>query len=237
MLLFCVIILGAALVQGMTGFGFCLVAMPFLSLLLPLKVIVPVLVLCSLVLNMVIFFRMKGHLHLKRIAVMLVVGIVSTPLGVILLTVVKEKILKGTVAVLVILTALIMLKGIQVYSKNKYFTYTLTGFLSGLLNGSVSLSGPPVVLMLVNEGENKNDFKKNISGYFLALNIFSMPSFFMKGLISPIVLNYSIVGIAVLIVGALTGIKIGEGIGDERFKTIILLMIMAMGLMMLISIF
>lgn len=227
----------AAMVQGMTGFGFSLVAMPFLALVMPLQLLVPILVVCSLALNILVFSRINGKLHLKRIAVLLVAGAISTPLGVQLLTVIEESILKAVVGLLVIFSAVLMMKGSKIHFHNKHITYAVTGFLSGVLNGSVSLSGPPVVLMLVNEGEEKNDFKKNISAYFLSLNVLTMPSFFIKGLIDANVLKMSAVGIAVLLIGASIGIIIGAKIEEGRFQKIVLMMIMAMGAMTLISIF
>lgn len=237
MILFSLIIFISAIIQGMTSFGFSLVAMPFLTLFLPLKLIVPTLVICSLVLNLVIFSKMKGKLHIKRILVMLVIGIISTPIGVEILTLIDENYLKASVGSLVIFSALIMMKDIHVSFKNKTLTYAITGFFSGVLNGSVSLSGPPVVLMLVNEGEEKDNFKKNISGYFLALNIFTIPSFLAKGLISTEVLKMFSVGSVVIVIGAFIGIKIGEHIDETKFKKIVLVMIMLMGIMTLASIF
>ena len=231
------IIFVAALVQGMSGFGFSLIAIPFLTLIMPLQIIVPILVICSLVLNLVIFTRMQGNLHLKAIAVMLVVGIMSTPLGVQILTVVDETILKAMVGLLIILSALIMYRGYKLHLKNIHVMYGLTGLISGVLNGSLSLSGPPVVLMLVNEGQEKNVFKKNISAYFLALNLFTIPSFLGKGLITVQVLKMSTLGVVILLAGATLGIKLGDKIDENRFKKMVLVMIMSMGLMTLVSIF
>lgn len=237
MISFIVTIFLAAMVQGMTGFGFSLVAIPILAIVMPLRMLVPILVVCSLALNILIFSQINGKLHLKRIAVMLIVGAFSTPLGVQLLTIMDEKILKAIVGLLVIFSALFMMKGVKIHLTNKHVVYALTGFLSGVLNGSVSLSGPPVVLMLVNEGEEKNDFKKNISAYFLSLNILTIPSFFMMGLMDANVLKMSTVAIAILLIGASIGIKIGEKIEEGHFKRIVLMMIMAMGFMTLVSIF
>ena len=237
MIYFVAIIFISAFVQGMSGFGFSLVAMPFLTLFLPLQIIVPILVICSLVLNIIIFMRIKGRLHINRIVIMFIVGMMTTPLGVYLLRVVDEVLLKGLVGLLIVITAVIMMKGIHLEFSNKGLTYGMTGFLSGVLNGSVSLSGPPVVLMLVNEGEKKNDFKKNISAYFLALNVITIPSLMFSGLVVTEVINYSIAGIISLVVGALLGIKMGEKIDSSSFKKIVLLMIMTMGFMTLMSVF
>lgn len=160
MIYFILIIFLSAYIQGMTGFGFSLVAMPLLTLFLPLQIIVPILVTCSLVLNIIIFIKIKGHLHINRILIMFIIGMVSTPLGVYLLTVVNEVFLKGVVGVLILVTSIIMMKGIQLEFSNKHLTYGLTGLLSGILNGSLSLSGPPVVLMMVNEGRKRIILKR-----------------------------------------------------------------------------
>lgn len=237
MIYFIVVIFISSLVQGMAGFGFSLVAMPFLTLLLPFQLIVPILVICSLALNIIVFMKTKGCLYLKEIVIMFALGLLSTPIGVYLLSVVDEFFLKAMVGVLIIITSITLLKGFHLKFSNKYLSYGLAGFLSGILNGSVSLSGPPVVLMLVNEGHEKESFKKNISGYFLALNMVTIPSFVVGGFVVTEVVSYSIVGTITLIIGAFIGIQIGQKIDSGSFKKIVLFLIMTMGCMTLISLF
>lgn len=150
------IILIASLIQGITGFGFALVAVPLLSLFIPeIKDITPVIVIYSLITNIIIVYRSRKYVELKKIIPLIIFSIIATPLGTYILISFKVKTLKFIIGIIIIITALAMLKNFKIKIKNEKISYGIIGILSGILNGSTGLSGPPVVLFLTNQGEKK----------------------------------------------------------------------------------
>ena len=139
-LLACCIIFIAAVVQGATSFGFSLIALPLLGLLYPLKIVVPTLVALSLLLNSIILIKLKVKPQIKELLILGIFAILTIPIGVKLLLVMDESLLKIIVSILLILVSILMLKGIKIQLKNKKLSYAITGMLSGILNGAVSLS-------------------------------------------------------------------------------------------------
>ena len=114
------IILLAALVQGITGFGFALIAVPLLSLFIPeIKSITPIIVGYSLVTNILIFCDSKNHIKLKEIMPLIIFGIIGTPIGTYILLFVSAKILKVAIGLIICLTATAMLKNykMQAFSR------------------------------------------------------------------------------------------------------------------------
>jgi uncharacterized membrane protein YfcA len=61
-------ILLASLVQGITGFGFALIAVPLLSLFIPeLRNITPIIVIYSFLTNIIIVYKTRQYIDLKKI--------------------------------------------------------------------------------------------------------------------------------------------------------------------------
>lgn len=225
----------ASIIQGITSFGFSLVALPLLGMFLPLKIVVPMLILYSLVLNIIILYHIREHINLKQIAILVVFGIIGTPVGAHLLKIMDENTLKIIIGVLVTLTATINLYGIKIKVKNQRFAYIPVGFMSGILNGSVSLGGPPLVLFLTNQEVEKQRFRANLTSYFLILNIFTIPTYILGGLITGEVVNYTFYVLPALIIGAFTGVKLGNKVDENLFRRFTLGLIIGTGLLSIIT--
>jgi hypothetical protein len=107
--------------------------------------------------------------------------------------------------------------------------------MSGLLNGSVSLSGPPVILFLTNQGTEKQVFRANLTSYFFILNIITIPTYIYGGLITSEVLKYTLILFPALILGVILGIKGAERVDENLFKKLTLVLVVIMGILSIIS--
>jgi len=230
------LILGlSAFIQGAVGFGFSLVAVPLLALLMPLKEIVPMMVLFSLVLNIMVWVQLQGHVDKKKMALLISMGLIFIPLGIYSLKILPESLIQISVGLLVILAALGMLADYKIHFRNPYVAFALTGALSGILNGSTSLSGPPVILMLSNDGMDKAQFRKTLATYFMTLNLFSLPMFLAGGMVNRDLLFRSASLLPGVFVGVLIGIKFGNRLKENVFRSITLVLILVMGVMTILS--
>jgi uncharacterized membrane protein YfcA len=234
--LYVMVIIGiSALIQGTVGFGFSLVAVPLLAFAMPLKEIVPMLVLYSLFLNIMVWFKVNGKVDKKKIMLLIIFGLISIPLGIYILNYVKEIYIQIFVGILIIISSLAMIKNYKITFKNDTMAYGLAGILSGILNGATSLSGPPVILMLSNEGVNKGSFRKTLATYFMVLNIFSLPMFIASGLLDRPLLIKSAIIFPSMVIGVILGIGLGNRMKENHFRKITLGLVFAMGLMTVIS--
>ncbi len=224
------IILLASIVQGATSFGFSLLALPLLGLLFELKVVVPTLVVFSLVLNFIILLKFKMKPQLKEIGLLALFAVICIPIGVQLLIVINESTLKLLVSVLLIAISLIMISGVKLTIKNKNLSYIITGILSGVLNGAVSLSGPPVVVLLANDDKNKNEFRSSLTSLFVILNIVTIALYLNRGLFENPELTKMVYLLPVMVVGTYIGIYLGNKIDDVKFKKVVLILLLIMGI-------
>lgn len=229
-------ILLSSFTQGITGFGFALIAVPLLSLFIPeFRNITPIVVIYSLLTNIAITYKSRQYIDFKKIIPLIIFGIIGTPIGTYMLLYVKVNTLKFIIGLIITITAFAMFKNFKIKIKNEHISYGVVGLLSGLLNGSAGLSGPPIVLFLTNQDTPKEVFRANIAFYGIAGNIFAIIVFIVEGIINISVLHFTIVYLPALIIGVIAGIKISTKINEVIFRKLTIYLITFLGLYTVIS--
>lgn len=229
-------ILLASLIQGITGFGFALIAVPLLSLFIPeLRNITPIIVIYSLLTNVIIVYKSRRYIDLKKIIPLIIFGIIATPIGTYILLYVNVSTLKIIIGLIITITAFAMLKNFKIKIKNQGISYGIVGLLSGFLNGSTGLSGPPVVLFLTNQNTDKDVFRANLTFYGVATNIFAIILFIAEGVVNTSVINFTILYLPALIIGVFGGIILSAKINETLFKKLTIYLIAFLGLYTAIS--
>jgi uncharacterized membrane protein YfcA len=221
--------------QGMTSFGFSLIALPLLTLLYDMQLVVPVLVLYSFVMNTTILLNLWRNVEIKEIAWIALTGIIFTPIGMQILLYVEGPKLKLFAGVFVFVFALLLFFNKRYEIKNERLGYLVTGALSGLLNGSISFSGPALIIFMANKGIQKQKFRASLTFYFWILNIITIPTFYFGGLIGKATLVFSLKYVIFLIVGVLMGVFIGNRMQEKIFNRLVVVVLMVLGVISIIS--
>lgn len=229
-------ILLASFIQGITGFGFALIAVPLLSLFIPeIRNITPIIVIYSLLTNIIIVYKSRHYIDFKKIIPLVIFGIIATPIGTYILLYVKVNTLKIIIGSIITITAFAMFKNLKIKIKNESISYGIVGLLSGFLNGCTGLSGPPVVLFLTNQNTDKEVFRANLTFYGIATNIFAIIIFIAERIVNISVLNFTIIYLPALIIGVFVGIKISTKINEVIFRKLTIYLITFLGLYTVIS--
>ena len=234
-LLCSLIILASSMLQGLTGFGFSILSLPLLTLLLSPKIAVPILVLYSIIINIVVFFSARKAFELNRIWILMIFGIIGVPIGTHFLITFNDNLIKLCIGIFITVFGLLLLLGFRQKIKHEKVSMIPIGFVSGILSGSVSIGGPPVILFLSNQGVNKQVFRANLAVYFFILNIFTIPVYIYTGLISEQVLNYSIKFFPALVIGVVAGNVFSKKIKEEHFRKVVLVLLVLMGILSIVS--
>jgi len=225
----------AGVVQGVIGFGFALISVPVLSSFIPITTVVPAIVCFSTISNLLIIHKSIKYVVFKKIILMLVFGILGIPLGVYFLKYTNPILLKTSAGVLVITTGLLMMRGYKQKFKSEKISYSIAGLTSGVLNGSLSLSGPPIAFFLSNEGYDKVEFRANLTFYGIITNIIAISIYFNTGMLGENVLKVVLGGLISLILGTYVGILVAKKIPNNTFKNLVLIMLIAVGLVTVIK--
>jgi uncharacterized membrane protein YfcA len=225
----------AGLISGVTGFGFSLISVPILILFLSPKLVVPIVLVHSLIINFFLLLESKKWVNLKRIFPLVVAGIIGTFFGTGLLIVLNVYLIKFFVGFIIILFSTFFLTGFTFKMKSEKLAFLPVGFISGLLNGSITMSGPPIILFFKNQGVEKKVFRANLIAYFAILNLSTLFSFFYSNLLSINVLEFTILFLPSSIFGGIMGIKIVHNIREKLFNNLILITLIFAGLFLIIS--
>jgi uncharacterized protein len=167
--------LAGAAVQSATGFGFALVLSPALFATMdPVKAVTALLVL-GLALNLLVLFE-RGrpeHVDWRALAPMLLAALPGLAAGALALTRLSKEALQVAVGIAVILAAAWQLRERRRASRPRLppAAAWATGFASGALTTSISVSGPPIVLWLEARGVRPEEFRASLAASFLALNL------------------------------------------------------------------
>jgi len=196
-----------------------------LSFMLPVQTAVPLIVCYSLVNNMMVVGTARQSVAVKKMLPMIVFGIIGIPRGVQALTVLNTELLRLAIGLVIVLTSLAMIFGYGIRLKRETFSLCLTGFISGILNGSLSMSGPPIVLFLSNQNAGKHSFRANLAFYAMVTNSITIIIFITKGLLTKEMLPILLTNSTGLILGTFIGIQAVTMIKDQHFrKTVLTLM-------------
>jgi uncharacterized protein len=97
-----IVVFAATLIRSVFGFGEALVAVPLLALRIPVNVAAPLAVLVSITVAGVIVAQDWRKIHVRSTGWLLLPTLLGIPLGLLLLTSGNQRLVKGTLAVLII---------------------------------------------------------------------------------------------------------------------------------------
>ena len=229
LLLAITIIFLAGAVQGLAGFGFSQFALPLLLLVMGSLDLIPVMVILSLFLNIFLVYELRKYVQLKRIWPLMLGGALGIPFGTYLLLITDTSIIKLFIGIIIIIFGLALLFEIRKTVKNEKLAMAPIGFMGGILNGCVSMSGPPLIIFFSNQEMDKQVFRANLIAFFMFINLATLPVFLFAGLLTIEVITTSGVLLPGMVLGAFIGSRLALKIDDGRFKklTMILILIMA----------
>ncbi len=162
-----ILAVAASFSQSVSGFGFNLLIVPPLALVIGAKQAVVTATLMGLITSALTLSNARASVSWGLGALLFVTAAAGMPVGILVLILVEPGMLSALIAVTILVAALSYWKGYRVATKSPLVDAG-AGFLSGLLSTSTSMSGPPLVLYLQNRGVVADQFRGTINAFFLA---------------------------------------------------------------------
>lgn len=172
----------ATLVRSALGFGEALVAVPLLSLLMPVEVAAPLAVLISITSGGIIVVQDRQHIHVGSAALLVISTLFGIPLGLLALTSVPEKIVKAVLAVIIIAFSTYCLASRRKIELKDDRLAWLFGFVAGVLGGAYGMNGPPLVVYGTLRRWSPEHFRATLQGYFFPASLLVMSGYLAAGL-------------------------------------------------------
>ncbi len=230
------IVLLAAFVRSVSGFGYALLATPLLTFVFEAKSVVVMNVILGSITTVVVLFQTRRHIDLRRVVFMGLGSILGVPLGAYLLSSLDPAMIKLAIAVVVIPFSVLLLLGHSHQFKRDTLGCIVAGFMSGVLQASTSLGGPPVVLFLLNQGLVTERFVGTLAAYFLFISAITIGTFSSLGMVTTDLLTRAAILLLRLFLGTYVGLKVLPRINATLFKRIASSIVVVTALVITVSV-
>ena len=227
----------AGFVQGLSGFAFGMVAMSFWAWVLDPRLAATLAVFGALTGQLVAVFSVRRGFDIKRLLPFVLGGLAGIPLGVLLLPKLDMNLFKAFLGTLLVLWCPVMLmsKRLPHISFGGRLADGVVGMAGGVMGGIGGFTGTLPTLWCTLRGYERDVQRSIIQNFNLSMLMVTMVTYFASGIVTHDMLPmFAIVGPAML-VPTLLGTRVYIGIGDVRFRQVVLSLLTASGIALLAS--
>lgn len=211
----------AAFGFSFTGFGFNLVAVTLLALVLPIKMAVVIQLPFSVLLPLLNSGRYGRKFSWVEVKPLFIGAIIAIPLGVFSLDWFSESIMKRALAGFIVLTVFSARCPWKGDAVNRFASSpsggTLLGMISGWFMGAYTTGGPPAVIYATAIFSDEKKAKGLMGTYFFLVNLTLMILFWYTGLMTVDTLKQSFVHSPAVIAGFLLGTLLLKQVSHEGY--------------------
>lgn len=208
----------ASCAQVITGFGYSLLSVPLLGLIVgPVDAVVGSGILVTLV-NLVVAVRDREHVRWPIARTVLVAGPAGLPIGLWVLHVLPARALSIVIAVVVLGGTVAIWRGLRLSPSP--ITIAGAGLLSGILTTSVGVNGPPMAAVFSAMAMPPRPFRATLAAIFVPVGLGGVIGFALTGAISHRAWLLVAIGIPAVAAGWLTGDRIFTRL--TSFRTVVL---------------
>ena len=222
----------AALLGGVTGFGYALVATP---LLLLLDFGLPFVVTANLALSMVtrvsVTYRFRSDIWPRRAALLVGGSVPGLWLGTQVLGGIDERVLKLGAGVVVMITAAALLRSVNAPPPRPLpGAGAVAGFAGGFLGATTSLNGVAPVLLLARDRAAPRAFIADLAVYFVVSNAIGLVLLALHGSLEREALfPAALLWLPASLAGNWIGTVLGPRVPERGFQRLVLTIVFAAG--------
>lgn len=221
------IIAFAAGTQSIVGFGFALIAVPVLALLLGPKV--AVVAMSSVGVPLVIWnaIRWRRDILWREAITTSIAAWVGMPVGLLVLTLADDQVLTATIGVTILVMTAWLWRGLKLPEGRA--TELTAGFVSGTLATSTGTNGPPMVIAFQAVDLEPKPFRATLQACFVGQGAIALALFWSRGLIVHDVGTAFLIGAPAAVTGALLGDRIAPRVHAGPFRNAVLILLVCSG--------
>ena len=254
------IVLVTHCLEGITGFGCTVLALPFIAMLLGIKTAVPLLVMLAWILAGYIIFRSWKHIKWKEFGYIVLFVSVGLPVGIFLFDYCPEVILSALLSVfMVVVGAHGVYKTKKEHTKtqnntedfepeavpaaeqvpiqenhNKSWLIRGTLLLGGMIHGAFGTGGPFVVIYATKALPEKTLFRVTLCLLWFSLNSLLLVKWTFAGNIwTSTTINYTLIALPFLLGGMFLGDWLHHKVNEYYFRISVYAVLTLSGIVML----
>jgi hypothetical protein len=233
----CAILFSAAFLQGVTGFGFGMVAMALLPFVMSARLASVVVAFMALVNTGYLTWQLRKSVNWRILLPLLAGATFGVPIGVYALKTFPESLLKRLI-------------GFAILGYCAYYTWSTLraspwsrelpswwrfpiGVVAGAFGGAVNVGGPPVILYIYSQPWSRDLIRATLVTYFALVTALKIALLFAQQMVTTETVSY-LVSVPVIWAGSSLGLWIGRRMKAVYFQTIVIGALTFLGLLLLI---
>ncbi len=162
-------------------------------------------------------------------------SLIGIPLGLWLLAAVDERLVKATLAIVIIAFSTYSLAGRRRGELKDDRLAWVFGFAGGVLGGAYGMNGPPLVVYGALRRWSPEHFRATLQGYFLPASLVGMAGYLLVGLWVPAVTRYYLLSLAPALVAIFLGRAINRRLRGHHFLLYVHIGLIVVGTTLLIQ--
>ncbi len=222
----------ASFIKGSVAFGFPMVATPLLALAVDVKTAVAVSIVPNIAMDGIQVFRRGGVLgSVRRLATLLVFGLLGMVLGTRLLTVLPSRVALAVLGVFLLTFVGLNVAGLspRIPPRWERWLSPPVGLLAGVLGGITNVPGTPLVIYFHALGMDKHEFVRSVALSFMVYKLVQLGATAWYGLLTAPLLLAS-AGLTVVGLGSFAvGLKVQDYLAERTFNRAVLVFLGVLG--------
>lgn len=231
-----IIVFGAAVVRGYSGFGFTAVIMAGLTFFLPVAQIVPMSIAMEVLASAGQVPGVLRFVNWRRFWILLIAGLLGVPVGIFLLSKVPDFYLRITILALIFVSSATLIFRPIRRLKQTLLNYSFAGVVAGVANGSTAMSGFALALFFTMTDEKAAVIRATLITYLFATDIWTAGVMFGSGFFDEMILGRILASLPLLGLGIWVGSRRFDASNQDTFRRNILWLLLTLSAIGLISV-
>lgn len=215
----------AAIVRGYSGFGFSLLVITSLSLLMPAQTFIPAVFMLEIAASLHLLPGIWKDIHWRSLAPLIIGCVIGTPLGVWLLANVPAPPMQIALAAFVLVVTLLMGRGFILKSMPGRTASGGVGIASGLFNGAFGIGGPPVILFYFASPAGNVAGRASLIAFFLMTDLIGLAFMSREALIGWNSVTLALIFLPALVIGIWVGARSFKSADPQVFRKCVLVLL------------
>lgn len=199
----------AGFMRGFTGFGFAMLAVPLMALVVAPARAVPFVIVVQLFAGAWDWREGRQNAHWPSIPWLLLGALAGTPLGTVALTFMNADWARLAIAASLVIAVVVLGRGSRLAAVPGRGTLVAIGLVAGVLNGVAAMPGPPVILLYLAGPFAVEIGRASLLTFFAAANIVGAVSATVSGLI--------VIGTVIAAAAAFPLMLLAQSLGRRAF--------------------
>jgi uncharacterized membrane protein YfcA len=223
----------SAFLQATSGFGFALLAMPLVTLALGTGVALPLVAAEALLLFIANAVRLRRYVQWQQWWRLSLSGLAGIPFGFWLHTIAPEHVTRALLgSLLIAYAAYSFIRKLPRPQVDEHWVY-LAGLLAGVLGGGYNIPGPPVVVYADLKAWSRDEYRATLQAFFVLTGLLVVAGHVWAGHVDRQVGSVFVASLPALVLGNIAGALSERFVDSQRFRQIVLGLLVVTGLALL----